>query len=57
MTTLHAVVPAGIDDPRRPSGGNHYDRRLFDELTASGWVVQEHPVAGPWPRPTPADRD
>ncbi|MDX6621778.1 MAG: hypothetical protein QOK36_4164, partial [Gaiellales bacterium] len=26
MTAVHVVVPAGIDDPAQPSGGNAYDR-------------------------------
>ena len=30
MTTLYAVLPAGVDDPARPSGGNVYDRRVLD---------------------------
>lgn len=54
MTPLHVVVPAGIDDPARPSGGNSYDRRVCDGLVALGWPVHEHPVAGDWPRPDPA---
>ncbi|HEY0775735.1 MAG TPA: glycosyltransferase family 4 protein [Nocardioidaceae bacterium] len=53
---VHVVVPDGIDDPERPSGGNVYDRRLCDELTAIGWSVKEHPVRGSWPTPGPADR-
>ncbi|MGO4599931.1 glycosyltransferase family 4 protein [Terrabacter sp. 2RAF25] len=51
MTRLHAVVPAGIDDAARPSGGNAYDRRVLDGLRAAGWVVDEHPVPGTWPHP------
>jgi glycosyltransferase involved in cell wall biosynthesis len=51
VRTVHVVVPDGIDDPARPSGGNSYDRRLAGELTASGWNVRELLVAGPWPRP------
>jgi glycosyltransferase involved in cell wall biosynthesis len=51
VTAVHVVVPEGIDDPARPSGGNTYDRRVFDELTAQGWAVHEHAVAGPWPQP------
>ncbi len=39
---LHLVVPAGIDDPSRPSGGNRFDRRLCDELRATGRAVCEH---------------
>jgi glycosyltransferase involved in cell wall biosynthesis len=51
MTTVHFVVPDGIDDPKRPSGGNAYDRRLSDGLRARGWDVPEHGVAGSWPEP------
>ena len=48
---VHAVLPAGIDDPARPSGGNVYDRRALDGLRALGWTVVEHEVGGDWPRP------
>jgi glycosyltransferase involved in cell wall biosynthesis len=51
MTTLHFVVPDGIDDPARPSGGNSYDRRLRDGLVALGWDVRSHLITGEWPRP------
>lgn len=51
LKEVHAVVPAGIDDPDLVSGGNAYDRRVLDGLRSSGWVVTEHPVAGSWPRP------
>jgi glycosyltransferase involved in cell wall biosynthesis len=44
VTELHLIVPEGIDDPARPSGGNTYDRRLSQELTARGWTVREHAV-------------
>ncbi len=46
-----AIVPAGIDDPRRPSGGNRYDRAVLDALRAAGWRVREALAAGIWPRP------
>ncbi len=54
MTAVHVVVPAGIDDPARPSGGNAYDRRVCRGLTALGWSVHEHAVPGCWPRPDAA---
>ena len=44
MTQVHAVVPQGIDDPERPSGGNHYDRRVCQGLADLGWTVHEHAV-------------
>ena len=34
MRTVHLVVPAGVDDPGRPSGGNTYDRMLARGLGA-----------------------
>ena len=51
MRTVHFVVPDGIDDPARPTGGNTYDRNLCRGLTSSGWSVYEHPVPGFWSRP------
>lgn len=51
------VVPDGVDDPARPSGGNSYDRRLCAGLRALGWDVREVPVSGSWPRPDPAALD
>ena len=45
---VYVVVPDGIDDSRRPSGGNIYDRRVCDGLRARGWTVHENPV-GRWP--------
>lgn len=54
MTVVHVVVPDGIDDPDRPSGGNAYDRHLCRGLTSIGWSVDEHAVAGGWPRPDAA---
>lgn len=56
MTDVHVVVPGDIDDPRRPSGGNRYDRRICAGLAATGWSVREHPVPGDWPRPDSAAR-
>ena len=51
MTAVHVVVPEGIDDPARPSGGNAYDRRVCRGLVETGWSVHEHAVSGSWPRP------
>jgi glycosyltransferase involved in cell wall biosynthesis len=51
VTVVHVVVPDGIDDPARPSGGNTYDRRVCHGLAAAGWAVQVHAVPGKWPRP------
>ncbi len=48
--TVDLVVPAGIDDPLRPSGGNTYDRRLREELPSVGWLVRTREVTGDWPR-------
>lgn len=38
--TVHFLVPAGIDDPARVSGGNVFDRRLSTGLSAAGWGVR-----------------
>jgi glycosyltransferase involved in cell wall biosynthesis len=54
VTAVHVVVPEGIDDPRRPSGGNTYDRHLCRGLSSLGWTVHEHTVPGCWPRPDAA---
>jgi glycosyltransferase involved in cell wall biosynthesis len=45
MRTVHFIVPEGVDDPARPSGGNTYDRRLSEELVKRGWTVREHGIA------------
>jgi glycosyltransferase involved in cell wall biosynthesis len=50
------LLPEGVDDPARPSGGNSYDRRVCDALPALGWSVREHVVAGSWPVPDLAAR-
>ena len=51
MIVLDVVVPEGIHDPARPSGGNTYDRVVCERLRDLGWVVHEHPVPGAWPDP------
>ncbi len=48
---VHIVVPAGINDTTRPSGGNAYDRRVCGGLAAAGWTVHVHEVPGSWPWP------
>jgi glycosyltransferase involved in cell wall biosynthesis len=50
VSEVYVVVPEGIDDPARPSGGNAYDRRVCRGLAALGWAVHEHAVPGAWPR-------
>jgi glycosyltransferase involved in cell wall biosynthesis len=51
VPTVHVVLPEGIDDPERPSGGNTYDRRVCDGMAGLGWTVRERPVPGSWPAP------
>jgi glycosyltransferase involved in cell wall biosynthesis len=51
VNDVHVVVPDGIDDPARPSGGNRYDRRLCRGLGSLGWSVHEYAVPGFWTRP------
>jgi glycosyltransferase involved in cell wall biosynthesis len=50
VTEVHVIVPEGLDDPARPSGGNAYDRRVCQGLATLGWAVHEHAVPGAWPR-------
>jgi glycosyltransferase involved in cell wall biosynthesis len=56
VTAVHVVVPDGLDDPSRPSGGNAYDRRVCGGLVALGWSVHESHVPGSWPRGDAAAR-
>jgi glycosyltransferase involved in cell wall biosynthesis len=55
VSTVHVIVPAGIDDVALVSGGNVYDRRVIDGLRALGVDVHEHHLVGTWPHPGPAD--
>jgi glycosyltransferase involved in cell wall biosynthesis len=55
VSCVHVVVPAGIDDPARVSGGNRYDREVCTGLGSAGWTVVEHAVPGAWPQPGPAE--
>ena len=50
MREVHVIVPEGIDDRARPSGGNTYDRQVCQGLATLGWTVHQHPIAGAWPR-------
>ena len=47
MTAVHMIVPEGIDDPARPSGGNTFDVRVCRGLAASGWEVHVHEAPSP----------
>jgi hypothetical protein len=55
---LFAVLPASIDDPAAPSGGNRYDREVLRRLAGEpiAFDVREHLLDGDWPRPAEPDR-
>ena len=38
--TVHLLVPDGVDDPQRASGGNVFDRHLAAGLLDRGWDVR-----------------
>jgi len=46
VTAAHFVIPDGIDDPSRPTGGNTYDRQVASRL-----ALHEHAVPGFWRSP------
>jgi glycosyltransferase involved in cell wall biosynthesis len=46
---VHVIVPEGFDDPRQPTGGNIYDRRVCAGLAEAGWGVLVATVAAAWP--------
>jgi len=52
----HVVLPGDVNDPAAPSGGNSYDRRVCQGLTAAGWRLHEITVGGAWPIPGAAER-
>jgi glycosyltransferase involved in cell wall biosynthesis len=54
MNQVHVFLPAGTDDPERPSGGHRYNRSLCLGLAVAGWAVFEHHVPGAWPLPDAA---
>ncbi len=49
------VLPDGVDDPRWPSGGNAYDRKVCLGLADRGTRIREISAAGRWPWPAAAD--
>ncbi|MEW2400647.1 glycosyltransferase family 4 protein [Streptomyces sp. NPDC046862] len=51
LRSVHFVMPGGVDDLSRPSGGNAYDRRICLDLPGFGWQVEKHMIDGNWPRP------
>ena len=54
MRTVHFVVPAELDDPAKPTGGNVYDHRICRGLADRGWQVIKHAAPGAWPWPDAA---
>ncbi|WP_338894981.1 glycosyltransferase family 4 protein [Streptomyces sp. TG1A-60] len=56
LRSAHFVMPGGVDDLARPSGGNAYDRRICLDLPGFGWQVHKHAIDGSWPRPSQAAR-
>ena len=40
LKPVHFLVPEGIDDPDRVSGGNIFDRHVRDGLADIGWDVR-----------------
>ena len=49
VTAVHVVVPDGIDDPARPSGGNTYDRQRLPRArarSAGRCTSTPYPAAG-----------
>ena len=53
---VHVVVPAGFDDPGRPSGGNRYDQRICAGLAECGWDVRIGTVDARWSISEPVPR-
>jgi len=53
---VHVVVPEGFDNPRQPTGGNIYDRRICAGLAEAGWEVLVATVAATRPIPVSGAR-
>ncbi|MGP4051408.1 glycosyltransferase family 4 protein [Streptomyces sp. 2A115] len=51
LRAMHFVMPGGVDDLTRPSGGNTYDARVSLDLPSFGWQVHKHAISGSWPTP------
>ncbi|MCK2243475.1 MULTISPECIES: glycosyltransferase family 4 protein [unclassified Crossiella] len=54
--TVWFVLPGDVDDRAAPSGGNVYDRRVSQALSAAGAGMREIRVPGAWPQPDLAAR-
>jgi glycosyltransferase involved in cell wall biosynthesis len=57
VSEVHVVIPEGIDDPARPSGGNAYDRRVCEGLAALDWTLHEHAIPDAFPQLDAAGHD
>ena len=53
---MQVIVPEGFDDPRQPTGGNIYDRRVCAGMAEAGWDVLVTTVAAAQSVPGPAAR-
>lgn len=51
LRAMHFVMPGGVDDLTKPSGGNTYDARVSLDLPSFGWQVHKHALPGSWPTP------
>ena len=49
-------MPDAVADPKRPSGGNTYDRHIVAGLRGLGWGGPRAPDAGSWPDAGSEDR-
>ena len=49
-------MPDAVADPKRPSGGNTYDRHIVAGLRGLGWEVRAHLTPGSWPDAGSEDR-
>ena len=54
MNNVHVILPDGVHDISKPSGGNAYDRRVCMGLARLGFAIWERMVPGNWPEPDEA---